>query len=51
MYQTHKRIENIRYHYLELIVTANVGCQLHLGDGSSVPVRHWLEVVDIGEDQ
>jgi len=35
----------------ELIATANVGCQLHLRDDSSVPVRHWLEIVDIGEDQ
>ena len=30
----------------ECIVTANVGCQLHLDAGSSVPVRHWLELVD-----
>ncbi|PLW67152.1 glycolate oxidase subunit GlcF [Pseudohalioglobus lutimaris] len=29
-----------------LIVTANVGCQLHLGEDSSVPVRHWVEFLD-----
>jgi len=28
------------------IVTANVGCQMHLASASSVPVRHWVEVVD-----
>jgi len=28
-----------------VIVTANIGCQLHLSSGSDVPVRHWLEVV------
>ena len=28
------------------IVTANVGCQLFLSTESSVPVRHWIEVVD-----
>lgn len=27
------------------IVTANVGCQLHLGAHAAVPVSHWLEVL------
>ena len=27
------------------IVTANIGCQLHLTGFASVPVRHWLEVL------
>ncbi len=30
----------------EQIVTANVGCQLHLGAKSEVPVRHWIELLD-----
>ena len=30
----------------EQIVTANVGCQLHLGSWSGVPVRHWIELLD-----
>ncbi len=30
----------------EQIVTANVGCQLHLGSKSSVPVKHWIELLD-----
>lgn len=30
----------------EQIVTANVGCQLHLGSRSSVPVKHWIELLD-----
>ena len=29
-----------------LIVTANVGCQLHLNETSEVPVRHWVELLD-----
>jgi glycolate oxidase iron-sulfur subunit len=29
----------------DLIVTANIGCQLHLGALAPVPVRHWLEVL------
>jgi glycolate oxidase iron-sulfur subunit len=28
------------------IVTANVGCQLHLGSQSKVPVKHWIELLD-----
>ena len=28
------------------IATANIGCQVHLEAGSSIPVRHWLELVD-----
>jgi glycolate dehydrogenase iron-sulfur subunit len=31
-----------------VIVTANVGCQLHLGEEAGVPVRHWLELLDPG---
>ena len=34
----------------QLIVTANVGCQLHLGEASLAPVRHWLELLDPGPD-
>jgi glycolate oxidase iron-sulfur subunit len=30
----------------ELIATANIGCLAHLRNGASVPVRHWIEVVD-----
>lgn len=29
----------------DVIVTANVGCQLYLRDGADVPVRHWLELL------
>ena len=30
----------------QTIYTANIGCWMHLADGSPVPVRHWLEAVD-----
>ena len=30
----------------DAIATANVGCQMHLQQTSSVPVRHWIELVD-----
>ncbi len=29
----------------DCIVTANVGCQLHLQSAARVPVRHWIELV------
>ncbi len=28
------------------IVTANVGCQLHLESMATVPVKHWIELLD-----
>ena len=30
----------------ELILTANVGCQTHLGAWAAVPVRHWIVEID-----
>lgn len=30
----------------ELIATANIGCQLHLGTQVQVPVCHWIELLD-----
>lgn len=29
-----------------LIATANVGCQLHLGEAAGIPVVHWIELLD-----
>ena len=29
-----------------LIATANIGCQMHLASRSSVPVVHWIELLD-----
>ena len=30
----------------EVIVSANIGCIMHLAEGSSVKVRHWIELLD-----
>lgn len=30
----------------ELIVTANIACQVHLNSAARTPVRHWIELVD-----
>lgn len=29
----------------DVIVTANIGCQLHLASGAKVPVKHWVELL------
>jgi glycolate oxidase iron-sulfur subunit len=29
----------------ELIVSANIGCQLHLAQAADIPVRHWTELL------
>ena len=29
----------------DVIATANIGCQLHIANGSAVPVVHWVELV------
>ncbi len=30
----------------EIIVTANIGCQMHLSTQAGVPVKHWIELLD-----
>jgi len=30
----------------DIIVTANIGCQMHLQSGAVVQVRHWVELLD-----
>jgi len=30
----------------DVIATANIGCQTHLGAGGRTAVRHWIEIVD-----
>jgi glycolate oxidase iron-sulfur subunit len=30
----------------EVIASANIGCMMHLADGATVKVRHWIELLD-----
>ncbi len=39
------KLNNIEDKKPELIITANIGCQLHLQSGTQIPVRHWLELL------
>ena len=41
-----KKLKALMVDAPEQIVTANVGCQLHLGTRAEVPVKHWVELLD-----
>ena len=41
------KIENLNTSKPKMIVTSNIGCLLHLQKGSSVPVKHWVELLDV----
>ncbi|GAA5524450.1 lactate utilization protein A [Microbulbifer aestuariivivens] len=40
-----EKLERLQAGNPKVILTANIGCQLHLQGGTETPVRHWLEVV------
>ena len=41
-----KKLKALTVDSPERIVTANIGCQLHLGSKAEVPVQHWVELLD-----
>ena len=41
-----RKIQALETHSPEVIATANIGCQMHLGAAGKTPVRHWIELVD-----
>lgn len=41
-----RKLEALTRGVPELIVTANIGCQLHLQARTPLPVRHWIELLD-----
>ena len=43
-----KKIQALSGEEPALIVTANIGCQLHLQAGTDVQVLHWIELLDHG---
>ena len=40
-----RKLANLMRQAPSAIVTANIGCQLHLAARAAVPVRHWLEIL------
>ena len=43
-----RKVESLQAHRPETIVTANIGCYAHLATSASVPVRHWIQLLDHG---
>lgn len=41
-----KKIEALTLASPQLIASANVGCQLHLQQATTLPVKHWIELLD-----
>jgi len=39
-----RKLHDLQTDQPELIVTANIGCQLHLQAGTGLPVKHWIEL-------
>jgi len=40
------KLKNLNVSNPEMIVTSNIGCLMHLQKGSSIPVKHWVELLD-----
>jgi len=41
-----RKLESLVAGRPDVIATANIGCLMHLQESSSVPVRHWIELID-----
>ena len=40
-----RKLEVLQENLPEVIVTANIGCQMQLESGANVPVKHWVELL------
>lgn len=40
------KIANLEASNPDIILTANIGCQMHLQQATGIPVKHWIEVID-----
>ena len=41
------KLRALEAHRPEIIATANIGCMTHLQSGTRIPIRHWIELIDI----
>jgi glycolate oxidase iron-sulfur subunit len=41
------KLHALEAHRPEIIATANIGCMTHLQSGTRIPIRHWIELIDI----
>ena len=42
-----RKLQNLQPAPSETIISANIGCITHLQSGTTTPVRHWVEVLDM----
>jgi glycolate oxidase iron-sulfur subunit len=42
-----RKLAALRAHGPRVIATANIGCLSHLQGGTTTPVRHWIELLDV----
>ena len=42
----HNKLNVLEQNAPEVIVTSNIGCQLHLESASKIPIRHWIELLE-----
>ncbi|MGD8583271.1 MAG: heterodisulfide reductase-related iron-sulfur binding cluster, partial [Gammaproteobacteria bacterium] len=40
-----RKLQHIEAGQPDMIVTANIGCLMHLQAGTDIPVRHWIELL------
>ena len=40
------KVSDLQVNDPDVIVTANIGCQLQIGGATKTPVRHWIELVE-----
>jgi glycolate oxidase iron-sulfur subunit len=41
-----KKISTLEATKPDVIMTANIGCQLHLQQATEIPVKHWIEILE-----
>ena len=41
-----KKINSLKVVKPDVIMTANIGCQLHLQQATDIPVKHWIEILE-----
>ncbi|MFK7815321.1 MAG: glycolate oxidase subunit GlcF [Gammaproteobacteria bacterium] len=39
------KLTNLQEHQPDMIVTANIGCLMHIQSGTKIPVKHWIELL------
>ncbi|MDH3610031.1 MAG: heterodisulfide reductase-related iron-sulfur binding cluster, partial [Gammaproteobacteria bacterium] len=39
------KVSNLEKHQPDMIITANIGCLMHIQSGTKIPVKHWIELL------